>query len=478
MKHLPLFVALDERDCLVVGGGTIAERRVRLLLEAGARVTVLAPELTDELERLARAGRVSALRESYRDQALAPYWLVIAATGDNAVNARVAAAAAALKRLCNVVDDPEHCSAIMPAIIDRDPVTIAVSSGGHAPVLARWLKGLIETVLPLRVGALASLAGRWRARVRAALPNTTERRRFWQAALSGEVAEHSFAGRDDAAERLLREALTQWSDGAGRRKTGEAYLVGAGPGRADLLTLRGRQLLAEADTVLYDRLVGPGILDYARRDAELISVAKQAGKPSIAQEQINRLLVQKVAAGRRVCRLKGGDPMIFGRGGEEVEALVAAGLPFQIVPGISAVEGCAAYAGIPLTLRGESRSVVITTLSLSKGSAGAADLASYAPDTTLALYMAVGRIERLGDELIGSGHAPVAIVERGTSEKQRVIRACLADLADAAAHFAVEAPALLIVGSTSRYAERYAWFTAGRLEVYRRDAGDRRARVS
>lgn len=480
MKHLPLFIALEGRDCLVVGGGMIAERRARLLLQAQARVTVLAPELTDELERLVQSGRVTALREAYCDQPLAPYWLVVAASGDNDVNARVADAAAAIKRFCNVVDDPDHCSAIVPAIIDRNPVTIAFSSGGHAPVLARWLKGVIEAALPLRVGALASLAGRWRAGVRQALPEIAERRRFWQAMFTGDVAAHSFAGRDDAAERTLSEALTDWSAPSGRPSTGEAYLVGAGPGSADLLTLRGRQLLAEADTVLYDRLVGPRILEYARRDAELISVAKEPGKPSITQEQINRLLVHKVAAGQRVCRLKGGDPMIFGRGGEELEALVAAGLPFQLVPGVSAVEGCAAYAGIPLTLRGESRTVMITTVSHSKGSQGT-DLASCRPGQTLALYMAVGQLDRVSAELIARGHAPdtpVAIIERGTTDAQRVIRICLADLADARERFEVEAPALLIIGSTSRYAERYAWFTAGRLEVYARDADGRVARVS
>ena len=479
MQHLPVFIALRGRDCLVVGGGTIAERRVRLLLDAGAKVTVLAPAITATLERHARDGRINVLREAFAGQSLEPYWLVVAASSEAQVNIQVAEAATAAKRLCNVVDDPAHCSAIMPAIVDRAPVTIAFSSGAKAPVLARWLKGLIEASVPTRVGAFAELAGRWRKRVRRALPDVTERRRFWEAIVNGTVAAHSFAGRSDAAESELRRTLAQWPASGAGRAAGEAYLVGAGPGSADLLTLRGRQLLATADTVLYDRLVGAEILEYARRDAELISVGKQPGKPSITQEQINRLLVQKVASGKRVCRLKGGDPMVFGRGGEELEALAAAGLPFQIVPGVSALEGCAAYAGIPLTLRGESRAVVITT-GRSKPPASA-DLASFKPGQTLAVYMAVAKLDGIGGELIRRGHpaaTPVAIIERGTTDTQRVIRTSLADLADARARFEVQGPALLIVGRTSRYAERYAWFASGRLEVYARDAAGRLARVS
>jgi uroporphyrin-III C-methyltransferase/precorrin-2 dehydrogenase/sirohydrochlorin ferrochelatase len=480
MLHLPVFAALEDRDCLVVGGGAVAERRVRMLLDARARVTVLAPALTDALERLAASEALIAKRERFNDQPLEPYWFVVAASDDEAVNARVAAAAAALKRWCNVVDDPARCSAIMPAIIDREPVTIAISSGGHAPVLARWLKSLIETSLPSRIGALARLAGAWRRRVAQALPGLDERRRFWQTAFDGHVAALSFAGRDEAAGRALGDALAGSSANAGRRVPGEAYLVGAGPGNRDLLTLRGRQLLADADVVLYDRLVGAEILDFARREAELICVAKTPGRPSITQEQISRLLVQKVAAGHRVCRLKGGDPMIFGRGGEEVEALVAAGLPFQIVPGVSAVEGCAAYAGVPLTLRGESRAVLITT-GHAEGRL-APDLSSFKPGQTLALYMAVSRLPQLGLELMRLGHAPatsVAIIERGTTDAQRVISTRLADLADAHAELEIESPSLIVVGPTSRHAERYAWFAPGRVEVFQpKDAADRLAHVS
>jgi uroporphyrin-III C-methyltransferase/precorrin-2 dehydrogenase/sirohydrochlorin ferrochelatase len=460
MQHLPLYADLKNRPCLVVGGGTVAEKRVRQLLDAGARVTVLAPTLSGGVAELVAGARVRFEPGTFDPRSLDPYWLIVAATDDRVVNLQVAAAAEAAKRFCNVVDDPEHCTFLMPAIIDFDPVTIAVGTAGQSPVIARWLKGLIETVVPARVGTLAELAGRWRERVQSAIPAIGERRRFWEDALTGDVAEHAYAGRDEQAEQALAAALEQWRNAdAKAARTGEAYLVGAGPGSPDLITVRGRQLLAHADVVLYDRLVNPAILSFARRDAELVCVGKTPHKPSITQAQLNRLLVQLVASGKRVCRLKGGDPMIFGRVGEELEALTAAGLPFQIVPGVSAVEGCAAYAGIPLTLRGVAHAILITTGHTRDHVSP--DLAAYQPGQTLALYMGVARFASIVDQLVGNGHdpaTPVAIVESGTMPEQRVIRTTLGDLARVAAELKVASPALLLVGETVRYAERYAWF--------------------
>jgi uroporphyrin-III C-methyltransferase/precorrin-2 dehydrogenase/sirohydrochlorin ferrochelatase len=467
MQHLPLFADLKHRRCLVVGGGSVAERRVRQLLDVGAKVTVIAPELDAALKKLAAAGEVEVAAARFDGaQALEPYWLVVAATDDAAINAEVAAAAQALKRFCNVVDDPARSSFIMPAIVDRDPVTIAVSSAGHSPVMARWLKGLIETLVPARIGALALLAGRFRERVKNAIPNLNERRRFWERALTSAPAEHVLAGRDNDGERALEAALERWRSETGDERRGEAYLVGAGPGSADLITLRGRQLLAQADVVLYDRLVDSATLKYARRDAELICVGKMARKPSITQVQLNRLLVQLVKTGKRVCRLKGGDPMVFGRVGEELQALTKAGLPFQIVPGVSAVEGCAAFAGIPLTLRGVSEAVLITTGHTQDHSSP--DLAAYKPGQTLALYMGVAHFKAIADALIANGHepaTPIAIVENGTLDSQRVIRAALVDLARVSADHEIHSPALLLVGETVRCAERYRWFDRGALIV-------------
>jgi uroporphyrin-III C-methyltransferase/precorrin-2 dehydrogenase/sirohydrochlorin ferrochelatase len=387
------------------------------------------------------------------------------------VNAAVAAAAEAAKRFCNVVDDPILSTFIMPAIVDRSPVTIAIGSSGLSPVLARWIKGVIETLLPARLGALAELAGRWRKRVRERVADETERRHFWERAITGAVAEHTFAGRDADAEQALESALASWgSDDVARR--GEAYLVGAGPGGIDLITIRGRQLLANADVVLYDRLASAELLQYARRDAELICVGKTPRRPSISQKQINRLLVNLVQSGKRVCRLKGGDPFIFGRGGEELEALAEAGLKFQVVPGISAAEGCAAYAGIPLTLRGVAQAVLLATGHTRDD--GTPSIGEYQPGQTLALYMGVAQYAAIADALIAKGYAsatPVAVVESGTTDRQRVVRTSLGELAAAQAALEIEPPALLIVGETTRYAERYSWFAPSKIEHFA-DAAD------
>ena len=460
MQNLPIFTKLAGRRCLVVGAGAVAERRVEQLLRAGALVTVVAPDRSSAISEWAEAGRITLIETEFAGTPVDDYWLVVAATNDLDVNHEVASAAEAAKRFCNVVDEPGLCSFIMPTIVDRDPVTIAISSAGRSPVLARWLKGMIEETLPNRVGALAALAGRWRDRVKAALPDLDDRRRFWQSTLDGEVADLAYAGREAASETALDEALERWLEAkAAGPSPGQAYLVGAGPGDPELITLRGRKLLARADVVLYDRLVNPKILEYARRDAELIPVGKAAGKPSIRQEQLNRLLVNLVESGKHVCRLKGGDPMVFGRVAEELEALSEAGLPFQVVPGVSAVEGCSAYAGIPLTMRDKARAVLIATgHTTDHGSAG---LSAYRPDQTLALYMAVANFGAIAARLIELGHPrdlPLAVVENGTTARQRVIRATLAELTTLAAEHDVHSPALLLIGQTVVYADRYGWF--------------------
>lgn len=474
MRHLPLFADLTGRRCVVIGGGHVATKRVELLMSAGAAVTVIAPALeTEELRLLAADGRVEHVAALFADQPLTPYWLVVAATDDRGVNARAARAAADAQRFCNVVDDPELCSFVMPAIVDREPVTIAIGSGGHSPVLSRWIKGVIETVLPQRLGALAALAGRWRERVRERLPALEDRRRFWQEVMTGDVASFSHAGDEAAADAALDAQLEAWTRDAQAKRTGEAWLVGAGPGDPGLLTLRGRELLATADVVLYDRLVNPEILKFARREAELVSVGKTPRRPSITQKQLNRLLVRLVESGKRVCRLKGGDPMIFGRVGEELEALVAAGLRFQIVPGVSAAEGCAAYSGIPLTLRGVAQTVVLTTGHTEDDEA--ASLEFFRPGQTLALYMGVAQYATLGKALIAQGHAPatpVAIVENGTTARQRVIRATLATLATAQVELDVHPPALLFIGETTRFAQRYAWFAPSTLHELAESGND------
>ncbi len=478
MNHLPIFVQLKDRPCLVIGGGSVAERKVRELLDAGAIVKVVSLTATTGLDALARNEAINLRKDAFREADLDHNWLVMAATDDHELNTRIALAAERRQRFCNVVDETKLCSFIMPAIVKRSPITVAISSSGQSPVLARWVKGLIESLLPTRLGSLATLAGRWRQRVTESITDVSQRRRFWEKLFAGPLPEQCYSGAEQKAEATLQQALADWHRDAGNTR-GEAYLVGAGPGSADLITLRGKQLLSQAEVVLYDRLVGKGVLEFARRDAELISVGKQPGQPSIRQAQINRLLVQLVSRGKRVCRLKGGDPMVFGRGGEELEALAHAGLPFQVVPGVSAVVGCAAYAGIPLTLRGIARSVVLTT-GHSEDS-GRFDLAPLRADETLALYMGVAQYGEIAGQLIDIGsdpETPVAVIERGTTESQRVISTVLRKLPDAARDLEIAPPALLLVGKTTKLAERYAWFAPESLVLYKDETTERLAQIS
>nr|MBO2511505.1 uroporphyrinogen-III C-methyltransferase [Gammaproteobacteria bacterium] len=341
MDFLPLFHNLKGRPVLLVGGGEVALRKARLLAGAGAALRVVAPEVHDELRGLA----TETLRRGYQASDLDGVVLAVAATDDSALNAQVSTDAQARSIPVNVVDAPQLCTVIFPAIVDRSPLLVAVSSGGDAPVLARLIRARIETWIPAAYGQLAGLAKKFRGKVKQLLPDVQQRRVFWEEAFQGRVAESVFAGKPAEAERLLEEQLA----GAAPRALGEVYLVGAGPGDPDLLTFRALRLMQQADVVLYDRLVAPAILDLCRRDAERLYVGKRRAEHSLPQEQINRKLVELARQGKRVLRLKGGDPFIFGRGGEEIEELAAHGIPFQVVPGITAASGCAAYAGIPLT---------------------------------------------------------------------------------------------------------------------------------
>lgn len=459
MDYLPIFVKLDQQPCLVVGGGAVAGRKVALLLRTGARVSVVAPELTGSLEILCEQNEIVHIRSEFKPEHVAGHRIVIAATSDAQVNAAVSLAAEAAGVFCNVVDKAEESAFILPAIVDRSPVTIAIGTGGHAPVLAQRLKSKIEAWLPLRIGELARRAGRWREPVRKRFSSMQERRRFWQRFFEGPAAEHILANRVGEAERLVRQELIS---GAGPRAAdrGEAYIVGAGPGDPGLLTIRAQQLLSQADVVLYDRLVAKPILDFARKEAELVSVGKAVGEPKVQQESINRMLVDLVRRGKRVCRLKGGDPFIFGRGGEEAAALKAAGLPYQVVPGISAALGCAAFAGIPLTMRGVSASVTFATAKLD-GRRSADWQALARPGQTLALYMSAGSVGESAAQLMRHGLAgatPAALVESGTTDRQRVLHSTLGKIAPEAKAAGIAAPALLFVGPSVALGQELAWF--------------------
>ncbi|QFT22214.1 Siroheme synthase [Pseudomonas sp. THAF187a] len=455
MQFLPLFHKLQDRPVLVIGGGEVALRKARLLSDAGARLRVVAPEVRSELQEL--AGSAGIFLRGYASSDLQGVALVIAATDDETLNAQVSAEAQALGIPVNVVDAPSLCSVIFPAIVDRSPLIVAVSSGGDAPVLARLIRAKIETWIPASYGLLANLGKRFRERVKQMFPDVQQRRVFWEDVFQGPIAESVFAGKPEAGERLLQERLA----GAAPRALGEVYLVGAGPGDPDLLTFRALRLMQQADVVLYDRLVAPAIIELCRRDAERIYVGKRRADHAVPQEQINQLLIDLARQGKRVLRLKGGDPFIFGRGGEEIEQLAAEDIPFQVVPGITAASGCAAYAGIPLTHRDHAQSVRFVTGHLKDGSSNLPWKDLVAPGQTLVFYMGLVGLPAICEQLIAhgrSGATPAALVQQGTTQNQRVFTGTLDSLPQLVAEHEVHAPTLVIVGEVVTLRDKLAWF--------------------
>jgi uroporphyrin-III C-methyltransferase/precorrin-2 dehydrogenase/sirohydrochlorin ferrochelatase len=458
MEYLPIFLRLQNAPCLVVGGGAVAARKVGLLLKAGARVTVVAPELHPQLAAWVDDSQIAHRKKAFEPTDLAQQQLAIAATDQAEINSLVSDSARRLGLPVNVVDQPALCSFIFPAVIDRSPIVAAVSSGGASPVLARLLRDRIEQSLPAAYGRLAELARRYRQPVKQALPDSLRRNRFWQTVLQGTVAERVLAGREQEAaeqlERMLRAAQPESAQG-------EVYLVGAGPGDPDLLTLRALRLMQQADSVVYDRLVSPAILERVRTDAEKIYAGKQRSDHALPQEQINELLVRLARQGKRVLRLKGGDPFIFGRGGEEIETLMEQGIPFQVVPGITAACGCAAYAGIPLTHRDYAQSCVFVTGHRQDGSITLDWPRLAAPHQTVVVYMGLLGLETICQQLIAHGcpaDHPAALIEQGTTAQQRVIAGTLSSLPQQVAQAQVQAPTLAIIGEVVRLREKLDWF--------------------
>jgi len=409
------------------------------------------------LAALAREGGGEVLVRGYQAADLVGCRLVIAATDDPGLNAQVSADAQALSLPVNVVDAPALCTVIFPAIVDRSPLVIAVSSGGDAPVLARLIRAKLEAWIPSAYGELAGLAARFRHKVKTLYPDVNQRRGFWETVFQGPIAERQLAGQGAEAERLLQAMV----DGAPVQQGGEVYLVGAGPGDPDLLTFRALRLMQQADVVLYDRLVAPAIIEMCRRDAERIYVGKRRADHSVPQDQINRLLVDLAQQGKRVLRLKGGDPFIFGRGGEEIEELAEHGIPFQVVPGITAASGCSAYGGIPLTHRDYAQSVRFVTGHLKDGTSNLPWNDLVAPAQTLVFYMGLVGLPTICAELIRHGRAastPAALVQQGTTRNQRVFTGTLADLPELVARHEVHAPTLVIVGEVVQLRDKLAWF--------------------
>lgn len=460
MDYLPIYLTLADKPCLVVGGGNVAERKVGLLQRAGGAVHVVAPELTTSLQQLVEQGDLSWRQGQFQDADIDARHLVIAATSESEVNARIS-------RLCqdrgipvNVVDNSELCSFIVPSILDRSPVLVGVSTGGASPVLARQLRARLETLIPSAYGRLAAMAEAYREAAKQAIPDEGRRRHFWEDVLQGPIAEMVFSGRDDEARQTLEDAL---QGKVPSRDIGEVYLVGAGPGDPDLLTFRAVRLMQQADVVIYDRLVAGPILDMTRRDAERYYVGKEKDNHAVPQEGINQLLVDHARQGKRVLRLKGGDPFIFGRGGEEIETLAQEGVPFQVVPGITAASGCATYSGIPLTHRDYAQSVTFVTGHLKAGDLDLNWPALVQPRQTIVFYMGLTGISVISDKLIEHGmdpDMPAALVEQGTTPNQRVLIGTVRTLPEIVKQAGVRAPTLTIVGEVVKLHEKLEWYEA------------------
>jgi uroporphyrin-III C-methyltransferase/precorrin-2 dehydrogenase/sirohydrochlorin ferrochelatase len=457
MEYLPIFLRLKQQRVLVVGGGQVALRKVQMLLRAQAQIRLVGPEIQPELQALLQDTIHQIELRDYTDADLDTIKLVVAATDNSAVNVAVWQAASARNIPVNVVDQPELCSFIFPSILDRSPVIVAVSSGGNAPVLARLLRARLETLIPSAYGALAILLGEYRYQVKQKLTSLTYRMRFWESIVNGPVAELMMSGQKAQAEALLLQQLEQGFDS---NRGGEVYLVGAGPGDPDLLTFRALRLMQQADVVLYDRLVSPQILNMTRQDAEKIHVGKQRAKHTMPQQEISNLLVTLARQGKRVLRLKGGDPFIFGRGGEEIEELATAGIPFQIVPGITAASGCSAYAGIPLTHRDYAQSVRFVTGHLRDDSCDLDWSQLVQPGQTVVYYMGLLSLPEICKQLILHGRdpqTPIALIQQGTTSQQKVYTGTLHSMPALIASKEVKAPTLIIVGEVVSLHDKLSW---------------------
>jgi len=453
MQTFPLFMSLQTRRVLVVGGTEAAARKVELLLSAGAQVTLIADTVVGEIAQLIDEARISWAGRAFYDEDLAGVSLVVVASDDEALQARVSLAA---QRRClpvNVVDRPKLSSFIMPAIVDRAPITIAISTGGAAPALARRLRAEIERAMPAAIGRLARFAEVFRAQVRRTLEQPRARRRFWDRVFEGRIGEMALAGDEIGARRELIRLL----DGA-RRETGPAaspiagivHLVGAGPGDPDLLTMKAHRLLQRADVVVYDRLVSAEVLAMARRDAERIYVGKRRANHCLSQDEINNRLVALARAGKSVVRLKGGDPFVFGRGGEEIEALTAAGIAVEVVPGVTAALGCAASAGIPLTHRDHAQACVFVTGHLKDGSVDLDWQMLARPRQTVVIYMGSESLQVIASQLVAHGlpaSTPVALIENGTTDRERRVVGTLATIERQAMRARLQGPTLCMVGT-------------------------------
>ncbi len=458
MDFLPLFHNLEGRHVLIVGGGAVALRKASLLVTVGAKLHVIAEHIKPELIELLANHKGSYAEQAYQSIALNKYVLVIVATNNPQLNKQIADQARQSNVAVNVVDNLQLSSVIFPAIIDRSPIMIAVSTGGGSPVLARLLRTKLESLLPNNYAKLAMLAKKFRDKVKSHFSYPEQRRIFWEKILQGPVAEQALAGQLQQAEQQLQNLLDNCQDTSPQ---GEVYLIGAGPGDPDLLTFKALRLMQQADVILYDRLITPAILKLCRRDAEHIYVGKKRNQYALPQEEINNLLVSLAKEGKRVARLKGGDPFIFGRGSEEIASLAELQIPFQVVPGITAASGCAAYAGIPLTHRDYAQSVRFVTGHLQDNNIDLPWQELVTPGQTIVFYMGLVGLPIICQKLIEFGRdasTPIALIAQGTTVSQVVYTGILASFASQIANVEIHAPTLLIVGEVVQLRAQLAWF--------------------
>jgi len=458
MEHLPIFLDIKQQPCLVVGGGPIALRKLENLRRAGARVHLVAPALTDDLAARLDDSAIVWHQRRFEDADLDGVRLAIAATDDRDINQRIAQLAKAAGIPVNVADQPEDCTFLMPSIIDRSPVVVAVSTGSASPVLARMIRARLESLVPSGYGRLAELCARYRDRVKERFDIQRDRRRFWDRVLQGGVAERVFSGHLEEADAAMERELAA---GANPSAMGEVYLVGAGPGDPDLLTFRALRLMQQADVVVYDRLVAKPIIDMVRRDADHIYVGKQRNQHTMRQEEINALLARLAKEGHRVLRLKGGDPFIFGRGGEEIDTLAAEGIPFQVVPGVTAASGCACYSGIPLTHRDYAQSVSFVTGHLKDGTMNLNWPQLAQPNQTVVFYMGLVGLPIIIANLIEHGvppERPIALIQQGTTHMQKVYAGTLSNILEQVQADPPKPPTLIIVGEVVKLREKLSWF--------------------
>ncbi len=457
MQALPIFFNISNRLCIVVGGGDIATRKTNMLLKANGQIRVVSPSVCPELQAMIKDKKIQHLEAEFEPTQLEGACLVIAATDDEAVNEAISLAAKAQHIPVNVVDAPALCTFTMGSIIDRSPIVIAVSSEGNAPVLARYIRSKIETMLPSAYGRIAAIAGEFRDQVKEKFSSVQARRIFWEDILQGPFVERVLSGQEQAAKSFLQDSLNN----AESAKKGEVFLVGGGPGDPDLLTFRALRLMQQCDVCVYDKLVSPEVMELVRRDAELIYVGKARDQHTMPQEKINDLLAKLALEGKRVLRLKGGDPFIFGRGGEEIETLMQHNVPFQVVPGITAASGVSSYAGIPLTHRDYAQSCLFITGHLKDGSVDLDWEAMVRPNQTLVIYMGLVGLPTICKELIARGisaNMPIAVIQQGTTQRQRVLTGTLSDIAEKVEVAHLKAPCLIIIGEVVVLREKLNWF--------------------